>query len=75
MLALLCSCSSLKVDYSYFGYIQNALFNNDFEINAEYYEELEFSYLKIKHKDKRQYTYFQRFLMISIHGQEVITKP
>ena len=52
MLALLCSCSSLKVDYSYFGYLHNALFNNDFEINAEYYEELEFSYLKIKHKDR-----------------------
>lgn len=47
-----CSCSSLKVDYSYFGYFQNAFFNNDFEIDSEYYEELEFSYLKIKHKDK-----------------------
>ncbi len=46
------SCASLNVDYSYFEYFKNAFFDDGYEIGQEYYEKLEFSYLKIKHKDR-----------------------
>ena len=51
-LLLISSCSTLNIDYSYFGYFQNAFFGDNYEIDQEYYEKLEFSYLKIKHKDR-----------------------
>ena len=52
-IVLISSCgTTTNIDYSYFGYFQNAFFGDNYEIDKEYYEKLEFSYLKIKHKDR-----------------------
>lgn len=53
----------ITMDYSYFGYFKNTFFPPEFNFDQEYYEEADFSYLRVKH-EKREAV----FVLANIEG-------
>lgn len=49
---ILCSCAQVEVDYTYFTVFKNTFFPEELNLDGEFYDNADYSSLKIKHQDK-----------------------